>query len=165
MKAYITSPYVFTPGGSGAGTLLINQPDFDVKRLVAVINVTRNVVICAPGLSGAGIASVSNNIVTLEYDTSLQNASDTLQVIYDAGAGQSDNLLSRILQMLLAPLGYDKSSQRYRQTAIIESGTVTTVTTVTTLTNLSTIDTLQGRILVRGVNDSAWANCVRSRIT
>lgn len=70
--------------------------------------------------------------------------------------------LSRILQMLLAPLGYDKSLQRYRQTAIIESGTVTTVTTVT---NLSTIDTLQGRLMVYGANMSAWSDCVRSRIT
>jgi hypothetical protein len=76
--------------------------------------------------------------------------------------------LSRILQILLAPLGYDKSLQRYRQTAVIESGTVTTVTTVTTcstVTNLSTIDTLQGRILVYGANMSAWSDCVRSRIT
>jgi hypothetical protein len=77
-------------------------------------------------------------------------------------------VLARILQMLLAPLGYDKSLQRYRQTTVIESGTVTTVTTVTTcgtVTNLSTIDTLQGRIMVYGVNNSAWADCHRSRIT
>jgi hypothetical protein len=58
--------------------------------------------------------------------------------------------------------------QRGRVTAVLESGTVTTVTTVTTcstVTNLSTIDTLQGRIQVYGANLSAWADCVRSRIT
>jgi hypothetical protein len=77
-------------------------------------------------------------------------------------------LLTRILNYLNAPQGYDKSLQRGRVTAVLESGTVTTVTTVTTcatVTNLSTIDTLQGRIQVYGANLSAWADCVRSRIT
>jgi len=75
---------------------------------------------------------------------------------------EARNGMLRVLQMLMAPLGYDKSLQRHRQTAVIESGTVTTVATVT---NLSTIDTLQGRIMVYGANMSAWSDCVRSRIT
>lgn len=78
------------------------------------------------------------------------------------------NMSRGILQMLMAPLGYDKSLQRYRQTAVVESGTITTVTTVTTcstVTNLSQIDTLQGRIQVYGANYSAWSDCVRARIT
>jgi hypothetical protein len=80
-------------------------------------------------------------------------------------------LLTRALNYLNAPQGYDKSLQRGRVTAVLESGTVTTVTTVSTVTtcstvtNLSTIDTLQGRIQVYGANLSAWADCVRSRIT
>lgn len=71
----------------------------------------------------------------------------------DAAAG---NFLWRILQMLLAPLGYDKSLQRYRQTAIIESGTVTTVTN---------INGMNGDMLVRGQVNAAWALNVRARIT
>ena len=83
-------------------------------------------------------------------------------------------VLARILQVLLAPLGYDKSLARYRNLATIDGGTLPTVTTVTTVstvttcstvTNLSTIDTLQGRILINGANSSAWADCHRSRIT
>jgi hypothetical protein len=77
-------------------------------------------------------------------------------------------LLTRMLNYFNAPMGYDKSLQRGRVTAVLESGTVTTVTTVTTcatVTNLSTIDTLQGRIQVYGANLSAWSDCVRSRIT
>lgn len=86
----------------------------------------------------------------------------------------SSNILLRILQFLMSPVGYDKSLQRMRQTSVIESGTVTTVSTVTTVntvtvcgtvTNLSTIDTLQGRLQVLGVNVSAWSDCVRARIT
>lgn len=77
-------------------------------------------------------------------------------------------LLTRMLNYFNSPQGYDKSLQRNRVTAVVESGTVTTVTTVTTcstVTNLSTIDTLQGRLLVNGQNVSAWQACVRSRIT
>jgi hypothetical protein len=76
--------------------------------------------------------------------------------------------LIRILNALSSPQGYDRSLQRQRITAVIESGTVTTVSTVTTVgtvTNLSTIDTLQGRLLVSGQNLSAWSACVRARIT
>lgn len=66
------------------------------------------------------------------------------------------NLLRRIVQMLLAPLGYDKSLQRYRQTAIIESGTVTTVTN---------INGRNGDMLVNAQVNAAWALNVRARIT
>jgi hypothetical protein len=86
----------------------------------------------------------------------------------------SGNLLLRILQMLMAPLGYDKSLQRQRSTAIIESGTVTTVTTVNTVTTVSTLGSLtniagiggySAQMTVLDQNRSAWAQCVRARIT
>lgn len=85
--------------------------------------------------------------------------------------------LFRILQMLMAPLGYDKSLQRQRSTAIIESGTVTTVSTVSTVTTCSTVTTLGSLTNIAGIggysaqmtvfdqNRSAWAQCVRARIT
>jgi hypothetical protein len=80
----------------------------------------------------------------------------------------SESLLTRILQMLMAPLGYDKSLQRQRGTVLVESGTVTTVTTVTTVANvtsLNNIDTYNARMTVLDTNRTAWAQCVRSRIT
>ncbi len=86
----------------------------------------------------------------------------------------SGNLLLRILQMLMAPLGYDKSLQRQRSTAIIESGTVTTVTTVNTVTTVSTLGSLtniagiggySAQMTVLDQNRTAWAQCVRARIT
>ena len=84
---------------------------------------------------------------------------------------QSSNLLLRILQMLMAPLGYDKSLGRSRGTVLVESGTVTTVTTVTTCTTVSTLSNIAavgGYSAQMGVfdqNRSAWAQCVRARIT
>lgn len=63
------------------------------------------------------------------------------------------NFLWRILQMLVAPVGYDKSLQRYRQTAIIESGTVTNM------------GGLNADMLVRAQVNAAWNLNVRARIT
>ena len=83
----------------------------------------------------------------------------------------SGNLLSRVLQMLMAPLGYDKSLQRQRGTVLIESGTVTTVTTVTTcstvsaVTALNNLDGYNARMQILDQNRTAWALCVRARIT
>jgi hypothetical protein len=76
-------------------------------------------------------------------------------------------LLLRILQMLMAPLGYDKSLGRQRGTVVVESGTVTvtTVTTVTTVATLNNIDGYNGRMQILDNNRVAWAQCVRARIT
>ena len=98
------------------------------------------------------------------------SATNPLPVV-DTQIAEVELLLTRMLNALNAPQGYDKSLQRQRGTNIIESGTITTVSTVTTvttvatLTNMSTIDTLQGRIQVYGANLSAWADTVRARIT
>jgi hypothetical protein len=83
----------------------------------------------------------------------------------------SGNLLTRILQMLMAPLGYDKSLGRQRGTVILESGTVTTVqnlgtvTTVTTLSNITSIGGYPAQMQIIDANRAAWALSHRSRIT
>ena len=83
-------------------------------------------------------------------------------------AQQQAELLLRILRMLSAPLGYDKSQARQRGTVVVESGTVTTVTTVTTVSSLSNIAAIGGysaQMQIMDTNRMAWANCVRARIT
>lgn len=79
--------------------------------------------------------------------------------VHDEAAHQ---LLTRLLQYLNAPQGYDKSLQRARVTAVLESGTVTAVTTVTSLNNY---DGYNARMTVLDTNRTAWAQCVRARIT
>jgi len=71
-------------------------------------------------------------------------------------------LLTRILAVMLAPLGYRKDTQRYQASAIIESGTVTTVTTASNLVNMNG---LAADRLVLNQNFSAWAAVHRSRIS
>lgn len=87
----------------------------------------------------------------------------------DAGNQSTLNmLLVRIGNMLMSPLGYSKDLQRYRATAIVEAGTVTTVSTVTTVTTVSGVTNLNGLAadrLVLNQNFSAWAATHRSRIT
>lgn len=83
--------------------------------------------------------------------------------------GPAENsILRRILYTLMSPLGFDRSLNRQRSTAIIESGTVTTVTTVTTcstVTNLTNIGGYNGAILMNGANYTAWATTNRNLIT
>ena len=77
-------------------------------------------------------------------------------------------LLTRMLNYLNSPMGYDKSQQRGRVTAIVETGnlgTISTVTTVGTVTNQANIGNIQGQILVNGGNMAAWQAAVRARIT
>ena len=77
-------------------------------------------------------------------------------------------LLTRMLNYLNAPQGYDKTVQRQRGTMIVESGTITSVTSVSSvvaLANQVSIGGIQAQIPVYGQNLSAWALTVRARIT
>lgn len=71
----------------------------------------------------------------------------------------SGNFLWRILQMLMSPMAFDSSLNRMRETAIIESGTITTVT------GLTNIDGRNGAMMINAMDSTAWALNVRSRIT
>ena len=114
----------------------------------------------AAPLPVAGTLSVSNfPAQTGLTDAELRAAPVPVE---DATTG---SLLTRILRALLSPLGYDFSIQRYRQTAVVESGTITAVTTVATVTNAAQLGGVQAQLLVNGQNVSAWQACVRSRIT
>lgn len=86
---------------------------------------------------------------------------------------RTEQLLTQMLNLQQSPMGFDRSLSRQRGTVIIESGTVTTVSTVTTVTTVNTVASmtdfnaggLQGRHLVYGANQSAWADVHRARIT
>ena len=85
--------------------------------------------------------------------------------VHDEAAHQ---LLVRLMQYLNAPQGYDKSLQRARVTAVLESGTLTTLTTVTTVssvTNIAAVGGYSAQMQIMDTNRTAWAQCVRARIT
>ena len=82
-----------------------------------------------------------------------------------AESGQLITLFVRLLNLLGAPVGYDKSLGRYRQTAVIETITQGTITVVNTLGNQTLIGGIQAQVLPNAANLSAWQACVRARIT
>lgn len=101
--------------------------------------------------------------LTHGIDGSAVDASEASPLpVYDGSVWQ---MLRRVIEKLSSPAGFDKSLDRSRVTAVVESGTVTTVTTVTTVAGLTNIDGRNGAMLINQSNLSAWADCVRSRIT
>jgi hypothetical protein len=96
-KQFITPTYTFTPGASGVGTLALSGiAAFDPKRLVAVINQTRGVVIYATGSAATRYTAVAGNTLTLFADTSTHNAADQLQVIYEQADETLESIDSRL---------------------------------------------------------------------
>lgn len=96
------------------------------------------------------------------YDASLTTPLPVAIAGPDPLTVQVDNvrdILVPVVNLLDSPRGFDKSLQRQRGTVVVESGTVTTVT------GLTNIDSIQGRIGQYGANLSAWADCVRARIS
>lgn len=85
MKAFITPTYTFTPGAAGVGTVDLSAiSSFDIKRLIAVINQTRGVVIYSTADVSLKYVSEASGIVTLSADTSTHSSADNLQIIYDS---------------------------------------------------------------------------------
>ena len=95
MKSFIAPTYTFTPGASSVGKVnLTGISGFDIRFLVAIINITRgdngqvgsSSVIYAP-IPGSGYTALNGSEITLQKDTSLMNGSDILQIIYEDQTG------------------------------------------------------------------------------
>lgn len=81
--------------------------------------------------------------------------------------GPLEWFMRQIRDLLMSPRAYDSAQNRMRQTAIIESGTVTTVSTVTTVTDITRLNgfgALPAEAMARHQNLVAWESVSRSRI-
>jgi hypothetical protein len=58
--------------------------EFNIDRLYAVINVTRNQPIYIPGAPGLGATAIQGARITLSYDTTAYDDADELNVYYSA---------------------------------------------------------------------------------
>ena len=143
MKDFITPTYIFTPGGSGVGTVTLNIEKFDVRRLVAIINQTRGVVIYNTADTGNRFTNLSESTLTLNVDTSSQASSDILQIIYNDPS--QDDLLEVMYEILsrLSFLSTLRGSDATLRTGVI-SGTLSNVATVATLSTVSNVPTIGG---------------------
>lgn len=119
-----------------------------------------------PAFGGDGVATPVDETNRLPVATGLSQPLTDAQLrassvpVEDDAAG---NLLRRILQMLLSPLGFDKSLQRQRGTVIVE--TLPTLAAVTTVAGLTNINGRNGDMLVNSQVNACWALNVRARIT
>lgn len=164
MKKLVTD-YAF----NAASKQITFSETFALSQVLLITNTTTNTIIynfANPSFGGV----MSGNTLTLTFDSASMSDSDALQIFVDDGAaaaseatqGAIASLLTRILNALLSPLGYDRQQGRGRVTAVLESGTVTTVGTVS---NISTLDSIPARVLVNGANVTAWHLSVRERIS
>lgn len=165
--------YVFSPDAANAGTVTISGVALRLEQIKLITNATRNQIIynwadASVGAFAFQQISATECELTLVADTSTQDSADRLDIIVNVDSattvdvsaqGTMAMLLTRILSMLLAPLGYRKDTQRYQASAVLESGTVTTCTTVNQLNGLA------ADRLINSENLSAWAACHRSRIS
>jgi hypothetical protein len=83
MKQILDFAPTFAPASSTLN--FSGLSNFELKKLMVVINMTQGQVIYATGKSGLGYTSFTAGILTLEYDTSSQSSGDVLQVLYDVG--------------------------------------------------------------------------------
>lgn len=71
----------FTPASRTLNFSAYTQ--FQLKNLLAVVNVTRGTTIYAIGQSGLGFTAFSSGVLTLEFDTTTHSAGDVLSIFYD----------------------------------------------------------------------------------
>jgi hypothetical protein len=142
-----------------------------IEQIGIITNIVDGVQIYNP-IDATKLGTLAGKVLTLAYNTTAMSDSDGLQIFY----GNSSNTLSveiddmfltlrNILLEIATPAVVDIALNRMRATALIESGTITTVTTVTTVAALTNIDSYQGRLAVLGIDETAWAQLVRARIT
>lgn len=174
MKNLITPSYVFTPGASGVGTIDTNIVNFDIKLLYAIINVTRETIIYTPAISGRGYTSIAGDIITLEFNTTSQNAGDILQFYYDSTAdypafvttGQSQPLTNAQLaaseatealrqiqyevEVLKNSIGQTRVDSSGRLRILLDS--ISASLTLATITTVTTVSTLTNQTQIGGFN-------------
>jgi hypothetical protein len=158
----------------------ITFPDYPSIRLDSILLITnvtyQNIIIYNFADSTKG-GSVTNNILTLTYDTSSMANTDKLQIFYDDPDAITYTdfavMLKQLLNVIANPPTTDKSLNKVRvdvsgQSVVVSSATLAAnqdIRTVATVTNLSQIDTYPAKLAVVGINTSAWASSVRNLLT
>ena len=164
MKEFITPKYTFSPGVSGVGFVdLSGIGDFDVARLVAIINQTKGILIYSTASETSKYTAVSGTKVYLNVDTSAQSSEDQLQIIYNLEASTVDMIvmLNNLLSIIASPGIRDKTVNADRVTLVGGSTTISSGT----ITNVSNLGNYQGQMQIIQNNLNAWANTCRRTIS
>ena len=170
MKEFITPRYVFSPGSPGVGYVdLVGIDNFDIARLVIIINQTDGTLIYSTASETNKYTAVLGKRVYLNIDTSTQSSSDQLQIVYNNETSTVDMIvmLNNLLSIIASPGIRDRTVNADRVTLVGGSTTISsgTVTTVSTVSNLATIANYQGQMQIIHNNINAWANTCRRTIS
>jgi hypothetical protein len=169
--------YIFNPA---AKTItLIGISPITLEQILTITNTTDGIMIyCFANASLGG--TVSNNILTLTYDTTSMSANDALQIYVDLPisvaqktAEMTDNYTHLLLERmctLLAPLATQDGAQRQRISVDSFSATISTVSTLNTITNavplgnLATMGGVDPRFLFIENARNSYSNGIRRNL-
>jgi hypothetical protein len=145
MKTLITN-YVFN---ASAKTITFLE-NYVLEQVLLITNVTDGIIIynfSNPAMGG----TLTNGVLTLEYDTSAMSNTDSLQIYIDTTESElasAMNEIVRLLSLMRNDGGMADSAGRVRIN--VESGTLPTVTTVSTVTTCSTCSAVSNVVSAGG---------------
>jgi hypothetical protein len=132
----------------------LDYTNISLDGILLITNVTDNIIIYNFADSAMGGSKIGN-ILTLNYNTSLMDNTDNLQIFYEDGVFpasqelqntlnsmvENDDVAMKQLLQLLKPLGIVQSGSGRLVIDIntISSGTITTVATVNTVSQVNTV--------------------------
>ena len=160
MKQFIAPSYTFAPGASGIGTVnLSGITNFDARRLVAIINQTRGVVIYSTGGADTRYTALTGTLLTLNVDTSTHSAGDALQVIYEETSNENESIqvleaLRMAIQSLTKTIGQSMPDTAGRLRVLAENPTASALNATVSLAGgqtLATLATLSNQTQIGGL--------------
>lgn len=167
MKDFVVTNYVFSPGTSGAGYVeLYSIADFDISRVVAIINQTKGIIIYSTGSSATRYTSVSDKKIYLYFDTSSHSASDKLQIVYNSPlplktADTDQQELTRLLTRLVKVMENQQACDvAQRQRITLDS--ITAGLTLATITTVGTVNSVTNAASIAGMNQEQYINIARN---
>jgi hypothetical protein len=142
----LTGSYAFNPGAKTITFAGLGQ-SIDLQNILLITNTTANTIIYNFADSTSGAVSFTNNVLTLDYDTTSMSSTDKLQIYVDVPAYEESlhDLLRRMNKLLESNAVVDS---RLRQKVVIEA----VGTNLGTPTEVNTTIPVSGTISMSGGN-------------
>jgi len=107
---------------------LTDYTSVDLEALLLITNVTDNIIIYNFAESGKG-ATITNNVITLDFNTTAMSNSDKLQIFIDDGESPATNSALETIDLLLSQLLKRSESlavvdTSQRQRVVVDSGNI-----------------------------------------
>jgi len=142
----LTGSYAFNPGAKTITFSRLGQ-SIDLQNILLITNTTANTIIYNFADSTSGAVSFTNNVLTLDYDTTSMSSTDKLQIYVDVPAYEESlhDLLRRMNKLLESNAVVDS---RLRQKVVIEA----VGTNLGTPTEVNTTIPVSGTVSMSGGN-------------